>query len=233
MSNKLLVPSIEMRLGSLLEISRRKDESDASHGRVWPAITLSREYGCEAYPMSVCLKELMEQKTGQTWAIMDKALLEEVARNHQLSEELVSRLGAQKSRIFDEVLGTFSSRWKSDNDHFRLMCKHMFSLAEKGNAIIVGRGGAMVTQQLKNCHHFRMYASPAFKVASIARRLNITRDEAGVMVEKNQKLRDAFIKDFFSVDPHDLRFYNLMFNNDKNSPERIAQMIAEYVTTAV
>jgi len=231
MPERILVPSIEMRLGALLEITRRKDEGDASSGRVRPTITISREFGCEAYPITLCLKEIMEKRSGQPWAIMDKALLEEVAKHHNLSEEIVSRLGEKKSRILDEVLATFSPRWKSDKDHFRLLCKHVFSLAEKGNSIIIGRGSAIVTQQLKNCYHFRIYASREFKTASIARRLNISRGEADSVVEKNQKQRDAFNRDYFNTDPRDLRFYHLAFNNDKNSPERIAQMIAEYVTT--
>lgn len=232
MSEKMLVPSIEMRLRSLLEINRRQDESDASRDRVNPTITVSREFGCEAYPMAACLKEIMEQKTGQAWTVMDKALLEEVARHHNLSEDLVRSLGEKKSRIMDEVLATFSPHWKSDNDHFRLLCKHVFSLGEKGNTIIVGRGSSIVTQQLKNCYHFRIFASHAFKVASIARRLGIPKDEAEHLVEKNQKQRDAFIHDYFNLDARDLRFYNLVFNNDKNSPEKMAQVIAEYVTTA-
>ncbi len=231
MSERLLVPSIEMRLGSLLEFNRRKDEIEASRGKTRPAITISREFGCEAFPMTECLKDIMEKKSGQPWAVMDKALLEEVAKNHQLSEEIVRNLGEKKSRILDEVLATFSSHWKSEKDYFRLLCKHMFSLAEKGNTIIVGRGSSIVTQPLKNCCHFRIFASHQFKVASIARRLNISRDEAEQVVEKNQKQRDAFIHDYFNLDPRDLRFYHLVFNNDKNSPERIAQMIAEYVTT--
>jgi len=231
MSVKMLVPSIEMRLRSLLEINRRQDESDASRTKIYPTITVSREFGCEAYPMTVCLKEIMEEKTGKPWAIMDKALLEEVAKHNQLSEELVSRLGEKKSRIMDEVLATFSPHWKSDNDHFRMLCKYVFSLAEKGNSIIVGRGSGIVTQKLKNCHHFRIYASHAFKVASIARRLEISREDAESIVDKNQKQRDAFIHDYFNIDPYDLRFYNMVFNNDKNSPERMAQIIAEYVTT--
>jgi len=231
MSDKMLVPSIEMRLGSLLEFNRRNDEIAASRSKVHPTITVSREFGCEAYPMTECLKQIMEKKTGDAWAIMDKALLEEVAKHHNLSEEIVSRLGGQKSRILDEVLGTFSPSWKSDNDHFRLLCKHVFSLAEKGNVIIVGRGSSIVTQPLKNCYHFRMYASHQFKVASITRRLNTSREEAESVVDKKQKLRDAFIHDYFNLDPRDLRFYHLVFNNDKSSPERIAQVIAEFVTT--
>src|ERR1035437_5999846 len=137
----------------------------------------------------------MEKKSGQAWAIMDKALLEEMAKHHNLSEEIVRSLGEKKSRILDEVLATFSPRWKSDNDYFRLLSKHVFSLAEKGNSIIVGRGSTIVTQTLKNCYQFRMYASHGYKVASIAKRLKISKDEAEKVVEKNQKQRDAFIHD--------------------------------------
>lgn len=233
MSERLLVPSIETRLGALLEINRRKDEDDATRikaGKARKTITISREFGCEAYPMAECLKGLLEKKTGQEWILMDKSLLEEVAKNHNLSEVILRGLG-EKNRILDEMLATFSQLWKSEKDHFRLLCKHMFSLAEKGNVILMGRGSSIVTQPLKNCYHFRMFASQAFKVRYIVRRLSISEAEAQSCVEKKQKQRDAFVRDFLGQDAHNMRFYNMIFNNDKNSPERIAQMIAEYVTT--
>jgi len=231
MSERFLVPSIEMRLSSLLEINRRKDEDNESRikaNKVHPTITISREFGCEAYPMAECLKGLMEKKTGQTWTVMDKTLLEEVAKHHKLSEEILQGLG-QKTRILDEMLATFSPRWKSEKDHFRLICKYVFSLAEKGNVIIVGRGSSIVTQALHNCYHFRIYASHDYKVASIAKRLNLSPAEAEIVVEKKQKQRDSFVRDFLDRDARDLRYYHLVFNNDKNSPERIAEMIAAYV----
>jgi len=233
MSDNLLVPSIDMRLGSLLEINRRKDEVEASRiraGKPKPTITISREFGCEAFPVAERLKGIMEQKTGQTWTLMDKALLEEVAKHHKLSEDILRGLG-EKSRLLDEMLATFTPRWKSEKDYFRLLCKHVFSLAEKGNVIIVGWGSAIVTQTLKNCYHFRMYASQGYKVESIARRLRVPAAEAEAIVEKKQKQRDAFIRDFLDRDARDLRFYHLVFNNDKNPAERIAHMIAEYVLT--
>ena len=159
---------------------------------------------------------------------MDKSLLEEVARHHNLSEEVLRGLG-EKNRILDEVLATFSSRWKSEKDYFRLLCRHIVSLAEQGNFIIVGRGGAIVTRHLENCHHFRLYASPAFKTASIAHRLNMLPEEAENLIRKKQKQRDRFIVDFLDQDARDVSFYDLLFNNDRNSSEKIAHTIAEYV----
>lgn len=234
MAEKTLVPSIDMRLGTLLEINRRKDEDNASRLRAAkprPTITISREFGCEAYPAAERLKALLEKRSGQEWLLMDKGLLEEVAKNHNLSEEILQGLG-QKSRILDEILATFSSRWKSEKDHFRLLCKHVVSLAEKGNVIIIGRGSAIITQNMKNCYHFRLFASQAFKIRSISKRLGISDAGAESYIEKQQKQRDAFIRDFLDRDARDMHFYNLIFNNDRNSPERIAQTIAEYVLTS-
>ena len=234
MTEKLLIPSIDMRLSSLLEVNRRREmdlEARSQAKKSRSTITLSREFGCEAYPVAERLRELLEKKSGETWVVMDKSLLEQVAKNHNLSEDILQKLG-EKNLFLDEMLATFSPRWKSDKDHFRLLCRHIVSLASAGNVIIVGRGSAFITQSLKNCHHFRMFASLKYKICSISSRLNITSEEAEKMIAKKQRQRDTFIRDFLDRDAHDLSVYNLVFNNDKNSPEKIARTILEYVLSA-
>lgn len=231
MSGNKLIPAVDVRLGSLLEFTRRNDLEKSRRGdadKMRPAITISREFGCEAYPVSEHLKAVLEKKTGETWVIMDKILLEEVAKNHNLSEDMLKRLG-EKSRFLDEILATFSPHWKTEKDHFKLICRQMLSLAEKGNVILVGRGGAIITQALKNCSHFRIFASPQYKIRSISRRLEISSEDAEALIQKKQKQRDAFIHDFLDRDSRDLSYYNLIFNNDRNSAEKIATTIAEYI----
>jgi len=142
---------------------------------------------------------------------------------------VMNNLG-EKSRFLDEILATFSSRWKSEKDYFRVLCRHVISLAEQGNMIIVGRGSAIITQPLKNCFHFRIFASPGFKVRSIAHRLSIEAEEAERIIVQRQKQRDSFIRDFLDRDAHDLSFYHLVFNNDKNDVATIAHTIEGYVT---
>lgn len=227
MPESKLIPSIDKRLGAFIEVSRRQDAQPGEPPHK-PAITISREFGCEAYPMAELLRQQLETRTKQSWTLMDKALLDEVARNHNLSEQVLHNLG-EKNRFLDEFLSTFSSRWKTEKDYYRLLCKQIIALAEEGNVIIVGRGGAQVTQRMKNCYHFRMFASHAFKVASIAKRLSIEKAEAESVVEKRQKERDRFIRDFLDRDPYDLNVYHLIFNNDRSSPSKIADTIADYV----
>lgn len=227
MQESRLIPSIDKRLGAFIEMNRRQDAA-LGEPRQRPAITISREFGCEAYPMAELLRQQLELRTKQSWTLMDKALLDEVAKNHNLSAQVLMTLG-EKNHFLDEFLSTFSSRWKTDKDYYRLLCKQIIALAEEGNVIIIGRGGAQVTQRMKNCYHFRMFASHGFKVASIAKRLCVEKVEAEVVVEKRQKERDRFIRDFLDRDPYDLNLYHLIFNNDRNGATRIAETIADYV----
>lgn len=231
MPETTLIPSIDMRLSSLLEFNRRRElaeEQKSQARKTRPTITISREFGCEAYPMAERLKELLEKRTGESWMIMDKGLLEAVARDHNLSEKVLLSLG-EKPRFLDDFISTFSPNWKSDKDYFHLLAKQIMACAIKGNMIIMGRGSAIVTQSLKNSYHFRMIGSMKFKAKSIAKRLNISSVEAEELIVKKQKQRDKFIKDFLDRDARDMNYYHLIFNNEKNSPEKIAGTIMGYV----
>jgi cytidylate kinase len=233
MPDNLLIPSVDLRIGSLEEYNRRQKEKPFSqHGKPIPrpCITISREYGCEGYPVAEQLREILIEKSGDEWVLIDKAVLEEVARCHNISQEILQSLG-ENNRIMDEVLATFSPRWKSDQEYFRLLSRHVVALAEQGNVIIVELGGAIITRHLDNSSHFRMYASDTFKTATLARRLNIASDDAEKLMHRQQKSRDHFTRDFLSQNDHDPALYDLLFNNDRCTPDKIARTIAGYVVS--
>jgi cytidylate kinase len=231
MSGRMLIPSIENRLGALIESTRRNtlEYGAGNHsGNRKLTITISREFGCEAYPMAECLQNLMQKKTGDVWAIMDKGLLEEVARRNDLSEKILKNLGA-KAGFLDEILATFAPTWRTEKDHFRLLSHHIISLASAGNVILVGRGSANITQSMKHCYHFRIFASMEFKISSIAQRMELSDEEAEKLIIKKQQERNMFIKAFLNQDGKDPSLYHIIFNNDKNNAEKIASTIMEYL----
>jgi cytidylate kinase len=222
----LLIPSVDLRIGALEEYNRRQKEKAfrQKKERPRPCVTISREFGCEGYPLSERLCEIMMQKTGEPWVIIDKAVLEEVARRHNISEGLLQGLG-KRNRILEEVLSTFSPEWKSDHDYFKMLCRHVISLAEQGNAIILELGGAIITRHIEHSYHFRIFGSMEFKVESICRRTGLDSAEAKKLIERQQKLRDRFTQDFLNRDDHDPMLYDLMLNNDRNSAEKMACII--------
>jgi cytidylate kinase len=230
MSDKLLVPSIESRLAGLIEVSRRVKAAGnlMDKKKANPTITISREFGCEAYPAAEKLKNILEDKTGKIWALVDRTLIDEVAKHHDLQAEILHNLG-QRPRWLDDMLSSLSAKWKNERDHFQLLAQKIVAIASGGNAIIVGLGGAIVTQSMKNCIHFRIYGSQEFKVHSIVQRTKVSQAEAVVMIEKRQKAREKFIRDFLDRDINDPHYFHLMLNNDRNSAALIAETMAAYL----
>jgi cytidylate kinase len=230
MSDKLLVPAIENRLTGLIEVSRRvRAEGDLTDRKNIPkTITISREFGCEAYPTAEKLKAVLEKKTGETWALVDRTLVDEVAKRHDLEAEILHNLG-KRPRWLDDMLSSLSAKWKNERDHFQLLAQNIVSIASGGNAIIVGMGGAIVTQSMKNCIHFRIFGSQEFKINSIAHRARVSPAEAVTMIEKRQKAREKFVRDFLDKDINNINYFNLLINNDRSDSSLMAETMAAYI----
>lgn len=221
-----LIPSVERRLTAWVSVVERQ----AGGGQVLlhPTITISRRFGCEGFPLSERLKELLEARTRDSWMIYDKALLEIVSKNENLSPDWLAGLGGP-SRALDTV-GFLVPGYTPHSQVFRLIPKHLLRIAEAGNAIIVGRGGAIITQRLPNCFHFRLDAPLEFRVASLARRMEIGETEAARLVRGNEKAREDFIEECLGVSPGDPALYDAVFNNARQGIAEIAAAIVAYVT---
>jgi len=230
MKDDMLIPSIEERLRGLIEVSRRnRREHGIDKGdRLRPTVTLTREFGCEGYPVAERLQPLLEEATGAPWVIMDRALLDAVAQDHNLSGKVLENIGV-RNRFLDEMLSTFSPRWKSDKDYYRLLSRQIVALAEEGNVILVGRGAAILTQRMDNCFHFRIVAPMSFKVKSVAARTGVSRDEAQDLIRERQRQRDNFLKDFLGRDIADPTLYHLIFNNARCPAGQIAALMAAVI----
>ncbi len=234
MTEKLLIPSIEQRLTGLIEVSRRARLASGMGERTpfKPTVTISREFGCEAYPTAEKLKAILEEKSGEPWALVDRTLIDEVAKHHDLAADILHNLG-RRPRWLDDMLSTLTPRWHNEREHFQLLAQQIVAIASGGNVIIVGLGAAIVTQSMKNCFHFRIFASQEFKTGSVSARAKVSRAEAIAMIEKRQKSREKFVRDFLNRDINDIHFFHLLFNNDRNSPDAIAETMAFHLLSRI
>jgi len=223
-----LPPSVEIRLAGWARIQEGLLPAPGKKFR--PTITLSREFGCEGYPLAECLQGLMEKTYGEPWHILDKSLIERVAQDEGISLRLLRNLG-DMTRLL-ESLGLHSADHVTHDAAFEKVAKHLLEMAGVGNAIIVGRGGAILCHDLKNCFHFRLEASLQWRVHSIAERLCLPENEARELVRTNSRIREKFINDCLGANIADLKYYDAVFNNERHSVEAIAQAILAYVKQA-
>jgi len=225
----VLVPNVDNRISAWIEIIERKKKEEAKEKeKTGITITISREFGCEAYPLAEKLKDKLETKTGQDWIILDKELIEKVAKDTHLSKSLIKDMGMMSTFIRD-FFSSFQSGAISKNQVFQEIAEIILRVAKEGNAIIVGRGAAIITQHLDNCLHFRLEAPLEYRIESIARRVNLDRDEAEKLVIKNQANREKFLKDFLHTDARDPKYYDAIYNNSKTSIDTIAESIYTYL----
>jgi hypothetical protein len=219
-----LVSSVERRLSTWLSLAEKR-RGDAPPTR--PTVTISRRFGCEGYPLAERLKELLDERTGEVWMIHDQALLDRVSRDEHLSMTLLEGLGGP-SRAADSIGFLFADHLGHDAVYKR-MVRHIVQIAEAGNAILVGRGAAILTQRLANCYHFRLDASVEFRVGSIVRRMDLSEREAQKLVRDGDATREAFIEKMLGASVSDLAFYDAVFNNGRHGVAAIAASILSYM----
>jgi len=213
-----LIPSIEARESGWMRIRERlaHPHQVPSH----PSVTISRQYGCEGYPLAQRLKVLLEEASGQPWNLFDKALVDKVASDEPLSRQFLGHLG-DESHAQDVLRAHFGHL--THDDAYAKLVKHLVQIAMAGCAIIVGRGGAVACQDLKNCFHFRLEGSFDFRAATLARRLEVPLADAEKLVRAQSKLREKFIGECLHADITSPHWYDAVFNNERQNVETIAQ----------
>jgi len=213
-----LIPSVESREAGWIHLQER-----LAHPRLdpqYPSITLSREYGCEGYPLAQRLGSLLSEATGQAWTVFDKALMERVSTHEKISLQLLHHLGDESHA--QDVLRTHFG-YLTHDDVYAQVVKHLVQVASGGCAILVGRGGAVACQDLKNCFHFRLVGSFAFRARTLARRLQVPLVEAEEQVRVQSKLREKFLSDCLHQDITAPRWYDAVFNNERQDIDTIAR----------
>jgi cytidylate kinase len=229
MTTERLIPSVERRLSAWVNVQERLSHQPTRKPRL--TITLSRQFGCEGYPLAERLQALMEVRSGEPWTIFDRALIERVSSEKQLSERLLGQMGAEGHAL--DVLAALMPGWHTHDEVYDTLVRYIVRIAREGNAIIVGRGGAVVTQEFPNCVHFRLEAPHEFRVASIVRRLGVSEAEAAALVTEQQERRDRFIERFLHCSMADTRYYHAVYNTAKSPLDLIAASIAALIPPSV
>lgn len=227
MTNPLssLAPDIERRLAGWVKIQER--HVPPVEVKLRPTITLSRQFGCEGFPLADRVKTLFEESTGEPWNIFDKSLIETVAKEEDIPLSLLKRLGDMSRAI--EAFGMHSPEHVTHDMAFDKVARYLVQISRLGNAIVVGRGAAILCKGLRNCYHFRLVASFDWRVATFARRTSLGPAEAEAQVKENEKLREKFVTQCLGENITDPRFYDAIFNNERHSVDDIAHAILAFV----
>ncbi len=216
-----LETSVENRLTAWLKIKGRQDKKRSVVKL--PTITISRRFGCEAFSLAEKLKKLLKKETGHDWVIFDRSLLERVSTQENLDKHSLEKVGDFSHGL--DFFATFLPSVRTHDELFNSIAVTIKDIAAQGGAIIIGRGGAILTHNYENCFHFRLDAPFDFRVQSVMRRYNKDKQEAESFVNHNEEYREEFLNHFFNEDVKDIKFYDVIFNNSKIDTNEMSQQI--------
>ena len=120
-------------------------------------------------------------------------------------------------------LPTFWERFDAERiQHRDLMMKMLNqviqALAKHGNVVILGRSGFEVLRGYTDTFHVRVQAPFPVRVERVMAQQDLTFDEAEEMVKSKDKVRLAFVEEFYNVPWGSIQAFDLIVNTGKISP---------------
>jgi len=210
-------PSFDARIQAQSELWRRHSMlSEKEKEETKPFITISREFGCPAYPLAEMLSKRLNEKFSESYVVYDKKLLEWISREKDVSEDLIKSLTEKtRSEVEDYLVGLISGE-QSEMKTFRNLAKSIKAIAQKGNAVIVGRGGAIITSDMKSAFHVRLIAPLSWRLNNIREsypdRVDLATKEAFMSIDKS---RETFARKYLNSDLALAENYHLVLNTSK------------------
>ncbi|MCA1802321.1 MAG: cytidylate kinase-like family protein [Rhodothermaceae bacterium] len=219
-------PIITPKIDRSIAFQVRKISGDIrkAKGKRKPAITISREFGCQGFPLANTISARLS--SGKTeWSVLSSDMLKEISEKNEYNRELMESVNESYRSQLQQDLDVLISKKPSDYTRFKIIAQNLKIIGDKGNTIIVGSGGAVVAQNQENFFHVRVTGSLSFRVNRVAELFNITEVEAANLVEERNLLRRDFIYRFTNKDIADPSFYHLILRNDFFSVDEMADIV--------
>ncbi len=205
-----------------------------------PFITISREYGCDALPLALQLVETLNAQFQPVvpWVAYDRELLDRVASELHLRREIVESLDGVRRGAMTELFDAVLNRKVDEAVLFRKLAEIVRTLAVHGHSVLVGRGGYLLTQDLKTGLHVRLVAPRAWRIENVARLRKMPHEDAERIVTVGERERARFLQTYFLHDPlrpvlHDLVINNAQFNVAQMTGIVLAALAARFGKTPV
>ena len=197
-----------------------------------PFVTISREVGVNGLMFGEMLikyltKNDLEAKSH--WTLFERNLMEKVAEEHNLPADIAKYMPERKISELQDILEKFFGiRPRSQNLIYKTSST-ILHLAHLGNVVLVGRGGNIITKDIKGGIHIRLIASKEYRIKNIQDFYKMSKLKAQYFMEDEDKVRKDYIKKTFRKNVEDPKLYSIVFNMDYINHDDAVNMIGEQI----
>jgi len=185
-----------------------------------PVIALSRQMGSSTSEITEALRATL----GEPWQVWDSALLDEVARRTGCRVQLLQAMDEkEQSQIELTMRSLVGAPIVEEFTYRRQLAQVMLTLAQRGYAIIVGRGAVFI---LQDALKVRLRAAFSYRVDQAARLYGWPREEAERRVRASDRERSEFISTEFERQIEAVELYDMTLSVDTLGVPAAAAAIA-------
>ena len=195
-------------------------------------ITINRELGSGGRTVGRKLAE----KLGVEY--FDKAVINALQERYNLSVEQIEHLKGQETGWWAELKRkmTFSESEYELNqtnieteDVFRAETQVLKALAKENSCVIAGRTACYVFREHPNHLSIFIQASMPCRMSRVAREQNMSKEEARMVIEKVDKMRENYVQEFTGTSRYDTRNYQIVLSMDELTEDAAVNIIMNYI----
>lgn len=197
-------------------------------------ITINRECGSGGGEIARRLGEKLGIK------VYDRALLDEIAKQFDMSVENIEHIKAQKTSWWDDFCRFYKQFGAASHDVstsleatpmtlYYAEARLLREMAEQESCIIIGRAGFHIFRDDPRALHLLIMAKRDARIARIAAKQNLSTDEAARVVDSVDKARDTFVKSVADTSRFDARHYDFVLNVTRLQPDNVATFLADNI----
>jgi cytidylate kinase len=187
-----------------------------------PVVTISREFGSEG--------DSIARKAAQTLGF------------HFVDQKFIGQILGQYGYVeFDkeyQSLPTFWERFDAQREKQRDVMMDMLNrvieaVANHGNVVILGRSGFDVLGGFADVLHVRLQAPFSVRVGRVMEQQKISFEQADALVKERDKVRRAFVEEFYRAPWGAIQAFDLVVNTGKVFPDMATNWIIDAARTFV
>jgi cytidylate kinase len=193
--------------------------------KLGPYISISRELGSGGAEIS----HLLAEKLG--WLHYDREIIEAIATQSHVREELVARFDEHIQNELDTYLQNLFTKQLLDNTHYlHHLTRVLVGIAQYGNAVILGRGANFILPPEAGLR-VRVVAPAEVRQQRLMQAKGYGVKEAGQEIARGDKERNEFLSHHFRCKPNEPCAYDLVINTGQIGIEAATDFITHLAET--
>ena len=200
-------------------------------------ITISRQFGAGGWSLG----ERLAKRLG--YRCINEGMIQEVAKKGKISSGRVrvfEKSGTNKLMkfldrlVFTDCVDRFVSERHGhlDEKGYVEIVRGIFQeLHEKGNVIIIGRGGQYILKDYPNTYHVLFVGDMKSRIRLVMDTYKLTENKAKVMIKQREDQRSQVLRLFSGHEFHDNPMnYDLVINTTQVSLQKTEELVINLVS---